>query len=260
MNRSLVITLALVTTLIVSLVPVCANASILLQEDFEGSGNIWEYMDSPGWTVSTWPGDDNEAYNDGRALRQRGRTAIENSADDILQIQFTHRHAAGVSPGPNWSYGGRYVYLSLVNDDGDGLIFQAESSKNRDEQTSHVDITTEWGQWEGFLGDYDRMASYYVDFDGQLDAEAHLYKWLWNRSTGQIDSFIDGALLGQFTLAPADNAAYSNFDWAVVMIEGDSRAVWVDDIEISTVPEPATLGLLALGGVALTRRRKSRGV
>lgn len=230
------------------------------KEDFEGSGNIWTYMDGPGWTVSTWPGDDNEAYNQGNTRRQRGRTAIEGPIDDIVEIQFTHRHAAGVWPGPNWAYGGRYVYLSLVNDAGDGLVFQAESSKNRDEQTSHVDITTEWGQWEGFLGDYDRMASYYVDFGGQLDAEAHLYKWLWDRRTGQIDSYIDGSLLGQFTLDQAVNAAYSDFNWAVLMIEGDSRSVWADDIQISTVPEPTALGLLSLGGIMLARRRKSRGV
>ena len=250
----------LIAALIVPIVSVCAHAEILLQEDFEGSGPAWTPMDGEGWAVSMWPGQDNEASNLGSALRQRSRTALDGQIDDILLIQFTHRHAAGVWPGPNWGYGGRYIYLSLVNDDGDGMVFQAESSKNRDEQTSHIDVTTEWGQWEGFLGDYDRMASYYRDFGGELDAEAHMYQWQWNRTTGQIDSYIDGNLLGQFMLNASVNAAYRDFDWAVLMIEGDSRSVWADDIQIYGVPEPATLGFFAICGITVALRRRIREV
>jgi len=31
---------------------------------------------------------------------------------------------------------------------------------------------------------------------------------------------------------------------------------WVDDVIVTEVPEPATIGLVALGGLALLRRRK----
>ena len=233
--------------------------SILLWEDFEDSnasqGPTWTMLDGVDWQIAQWPGENFEAYNGFGNGRTRGKTPLAGPVDEVLYIQLTHRHAAGTPSGSNWGYGGRYAYLGLVDDQGTGLLFQAESSKNRDEMTSHIDVTTDWAQWRGFLGQYTPLVSYAVA--GDPGPQAHLYQWWWNRTTGQIDSYLDGALLGTYALDPTVNAAYRDFTSAVLMIEGDDRNLWIDDIQVG-IPEPATLGLIGWCGAALLWRRRRR--
>lgn len=59
-------------------------------------------------------------------------------------------------------------------------------------------------------------------------------------------SFYGGAL--------TESAAQAN--GGVMLIHNSGGELYVDDIQVNTVPEPAVLGLLGLGGLMLLRRRK----
>ncbi len=60
-------------------------------------------------------------------------------------------------------------------------------------------------------------------------------------------------------ITPDVNAAFANgSDWAELMFitnTGSGSTIWIDNIQI--VPEPATLSIFALGGLALIRRRRA---
>ncbi len=68
-----------------------------------------------------------------------------------------------------------------------------------------------------------------------------------------VDFYVDGVL--------AETEARANsygFDTVVLGsdLTANGQQVWVDNVRVEVVPEPATLALLGLGGLALLRRRR----
>lgn len=68
-----------------------------------------------------------------------------------------------------------------------------------------------------------------------------------------------GSLLESYTLAAGTNIypyiTRPSYDISRIKIYGDFFAI--DDLQFNPIPEPGTLSLLALGGLALLRRRKT---
>jgi hypothetical protein len=108
-----------------------------------------------------------------------------------------------------------------------------------------------------------------VDFVATADTFS-LYEMSWNYSSGPQDTWLlevwdesdpgtilfqlnDSNLSADMTLAGGTDYGVSFVHYAGV--EGMDNIHTVD-IEFSATPEPATMGLLAMGGIALLKRRK----
>ncbi|MBT7170143.1 MAG: PEP-CTERM sorting domain-containing protein [Phycisphaerales bacterium] len=48
----------------------------------------------------------------------------------------------------------------------------------------------------------------------------------------------------------------SSIRFAISGTSSNDQAIWLDNVEVQGVPEPATMSLLALGGMAMLRRKK----
>ena len=99
-------------------------------------------------------------------------------------------------------------------------------------------------------GDASRTASFSLDFDA-----AHIYRLQRDPGSDTVELLVDGAMRAS-VLAPEAIGFDHNF-----MRFGDTfnEGFW-DFVRLhdrSTIPEPATIGLLGLGGVALLRRRRA---
>ena len=44
--------------------------------------------------------------------------------------------------------------------------------------------------------------------------------------------------------------------WIFIPVSSDASVMYYDDISLSLVPEPATMALLGIGGLAVIRRRR----
>ncbi len=115
-----------------------------------------------------------------------------------------------------------------------------------------------------------RMTATYSGYDGWTNADPN------NRTLTYI--FRDPSNTNLTNDTHSINALLSETQWVTVRREyeavdfgvgealtlrfwkGDfgagEEAIWVDNIQVGLVPEPATMSLLALGGVAMLRRRK----
>jgi hypothetical protein len=110
------------------------------------------------------------------------------------------------------------------------------------------------------------------------DANWHMYTWTFDTTSGALSSYFDGTLVETFT-ATAANKTMANSNSAVggLGIKADSGAflpagvvmdeVWVFNQILTgpevmllrttnAIPEPTSLALLGLGGLALAARRK----
>jgi len=98
------------------------------------------------------------------------------------------------------------------------------------------------GTWHDF-GGYDINRWYSVKLLLDLDTEA-------------FDIFIDGTLVLEGAL-PNQPLLVNGVQRLILFNDnGYSGSAWFDNISVSRVPEPATLSLLALGGLAMLRRRR----
>lgn len=107
------------------------------------------------------------------------------------------------------------------------------------------------------LGSDGTFSDLIVDIDTSGD---HLYQIVYNpaESTSSASLVIDGSLITSMLTPKTDNT--TGHGPAVLFgdlsISGAGSADW-SFVEVNTtVPEPATLGLLALGGLAMLHRRK----
>jgi hypothetical protein len=107
------------------------------------------------------------------------------------------------------------------------------------------------------------VTMYYEVFQGAVSQQDGFLSLPWNRQEGANDLWEN--MLGVDVAAGlAPGTEYTVAVWfnavrdATTVWDSNSSANYVADFETAAVPEPATLGLLALGALALVRRRQIR--
>jgi hypothetical protein len=73
--------------------------------------------------------------------------------------------------------------------------------------------------------------------------------------TGYLKNAVSGTLLGQDSLLPKVTFGGTDYWYRIKYNGGDTH----NDVVLYSVPEPATLGLLSLGGLFMARRRRAQG-
>jgi len=150
--------------------------------------------------------------------------------------------AAGVDlmiPGQGQSDWWPYIDVR----DGDGV--SGGFGSHRLQAVGGGDFSIARGVWYQVVVDFDVPGNTYAltlyDAVGTALAQSSGYNHgrfkNWNGSTGDPMSHVNGF---------ASDGGYGN----------DPR-IYIDDIAFTTIPEPATIGLVAMGGVVLLRRRKA---
>jgi hypothetical protein len=120
-------------------------------------------------------------------------------------------------------------------------------------------VLSTWGQYSGgymqrigFGMDGNQLA---VTFDQNVLAD----KWsnlrlVANNGTGSAEAFLNNVSLGTVTFTPG---AITSFETIEIQAYSPNSAIaYVDNLSLSIVPEPATIGILGFGALSLIRRKK----
>ncbi len=224
-----------------------ARGAVLLSEEF-ADGQI---TSDPAWTVEAGSftvgnaaqSTDNEELSAAAGSRMVAKLA--GVPGDQVTVDYDFRNAGGSSSG------GKTVYVSLIDDaTGDGYAFQALLSRlDNDERDPTVTLrlfsTTDRGD------NFDSVHLFYNDtYDGSNEYQN--FRFEWDRTTGDLEAFFNGSSVGTY-----QNTTYTGFDRAVVSMGATGR---LDGLSITdnAIPEPSTLALAAVGGLALLGQRKRR--
>ena len=90
-----------------------------------------------------------------------------------------------------------------------------------------------------------------------LGDTADIHETLTPGHAGNPFVFSAGDTLDLWLFLRTDSLTVGN-GWSTCdFLSGDCGA-WLDNVQITPVPEPATLSLLVLGGVAMIRRRRNQ--
>lgn len=199
-----------------------AQADMILFDDAYGSG----------WTKGTWDlyVDTEYAYGDSLAsLRRSGGVTLETTIPSGVEISQTPVLRAFVNFAVTEATPGH----SLTNIKAramDGTLFEFDDRSEG---------------WTCYLDGVE-----YVDAaDIVFDTDPQTWQ-LFEIDLSQVDYFgwpYQARQLGSTPISGIEFSAYGNTTGAIAMLADDIRLV----------PEPATLSLLALGGVALIRRRRT---
>lgn len=139
--------------------------------------------------------------------------------------------------------------ITLGDADGDGTITSADFALVHDARVGTDALAKEW---------------YDVNGDGDVDSADEQFVALLVTSEGDVDlnNTVDASDLAQLGLSWDPSGVNDNgwtdadFDGDGVVDATDLAAVGLNWDPAGTVPEPMTMSLLAMGGLALIRRRK----
>lgn len=101
-----------------------------------------------------------------------------------------------------------------------------------------------------------------ISFGEYVEGQIYHVELVADYDTGTVDAYLNGALAlsdHQFSLGGGvANASTSEIFMFLNGQEGYGNQIAIDNIQASTVPEPATLGLFGLAGASLLLNRKAR--
>jgi hypothetical protein len=223
----------LASVLLVLALVSATQAGIILSEDFEG-GTVGNPV--AGW--NGWSGDSNVLISD--------------------NVIDSGKSAAWGSGSPDWPG----VYKGFSYSPGAGEQYVLTAVLNAPASTSdygHLTIRNSDGSVHihAMLG--------YGELIFQSNSEGNQVR-VTQASTMDVRLVLDGAEVDCFyrthgatewsSAGSLSSSALSNFNY-VVVIGHAGYAGGVDSVVLEAVPEPATMGLLAMGGLGVLIRRKS---
>lgn len=110
----------------------------------------------------------------------------------------------------------------------------------------HAAVEANVGDFTSLLLSIDPVAADATNFPGFTPAEqANDFPTTWTQYTVTIPQDTDGRLAFRYMCY---DGGWSDYSWAMA----------VDDVQVAPAPEPASLILLGMGGLALLRRRSAR--
>jgi len=229
-----------------------AEATLYLGENFNHQdvlGNGWDNVS--GWSEShqEYPANPNGPEgNVGCVVPWQDEWRLGKALDltdplsDVLVVEWTAWQHAGTE---------RAHVISLVDDTGTGVSFEFRM-RLRDT------VPEEERFLQGGVGTTADNGATYTEIDAfkTMTGSTYAYdetvvnKFVWNRTSGQVQYLRDETTIGTSNVGTMPDPSYlviwGNCGW--------DQNQGIDDLIV--IPDPATLGLLGLGGLALIARRR----
>jgi len=262
---------------VLGLIAAPASAGVIFEQDFSSSTNVGDYVNATATTANTTQFGlldtaDSAGVFDitsgaltldrtpvGYAANKMARGALDGGS--LLSMKFDLKvtsanyaqngtgfylgAASDASVNVLGPYNNRFIFLTFTGVDGDGFTMAAGGGS-----TSAKVTIGDTDQWAIFCNNTASAQSYAAP-DGSTSSVAARSFDLWIDNTVMFDdearyaSFSDTKILSGFMMAWSKN---DDGLWAF------DNMVIRNDLDV--VPEPGTLVLLGLGGLAALRRRK----
>jgi hypothetical protein len=217
--------------------PVVASGTILFQENFDGVG-AGTGLDSLGWTNGAWTVSAN-TIDSGNSATVGGGGNTEHAightlgAGEHFQIDVVHYGPGGAA------------YFGAVNAAGNRIFWN------------------HFNAWAGGAIEFQSEAPPGVTNEQQFDfglQEPRTTRLEIFETTAKLSFDPDGGggFINMFELQPGREFGLGDLDKIQLFSTSASpgAAFW-DSIVVQVIPEPASMGLLAMGALAMLRRRRA---
>lgn len=231
-----------------------ANAALNLSENFDardvlgvgGWNNLSFFVDSTG----LYPANpDGPAGNYGCTVPNqddyRLGHALSGSVEPIVTVEWTSWQAAGTT---------RMHYLSLVDDGGSGLSFLIRMALRDTIPVADRYLRGGVSTTDTTGGSYVTLQTWQTGTGGTYAYfDTFVNKYVWNQTTGDVSYYRNESLIGSTNVGTGISSPTRLIIWGEY---GYNVNAGIDDLTVTSVPEPVSMALLGFGGLGLLMRRK----